>query len=162
MQIRHATLNDVSAIARIHVTCWHETYTGIIPKSYLAQLDIIQKQIMWNKILNANQTVFIAEINGQAIGFANAGKNNDNNTPYPGELYTLYVLKSAHKIGIGKNLFMTAKSNLLNDGLFPFITHVLVDTPALGFYRHMGAEIVGEHLIDFNGLALKELQLLWK
>lgn len=47
MIIRKATIKDASAIAHVHVTSWHETYAGIIPDSYLARLDVNQKQAMW-------------------------------------------------------------------------------------------------------------------
>lgn len=117
---------------------------------------------MWVSVLENNRTVFVAETGGKVIGFANASNNNDTNSPYPGEIFTLYVLKSAHKVGIGKQLFEVIKEDLLNQSLFPFVTYVLADNPALGFYQHMGAEIIGEHLENFDGVAIKELQLLWK
>ncbi len=38
MRIREARLEDASAIARVHIDAWRETYQGIIPDTYLAQL----------------------------------------------------------------------------------------------------------------------------
>jgi GNAT superfamily N-acetyltransferase len=162
MIIRQATIKDAYAIAHVHVTSWHETYTGIIPDSYLAQLDVSQKQEMWTKALERNQPISIAEMDGKIAGFANAAKNRDKESPYPGELYTIYALKSIHGRGVGRKLFEATKSNLEKDFLFPFVTFVLADNPTLGFYKHMGAEVIGEYIEDFDGTKLKELQLLWK
>jgi hypothetical protein len=41
MLLREATLKDVPVIARVHVDTWQTTYRGIVPDSYLAQLNEI-------------------------------------------------------------------------------------------------------------------------
>lgn len=160
--IRLATSEDSLAIATIHVASWLETYTGIIPASYLDTLDVSEKQEIWTKVLQNSQPVYIAEVDGQVVGFASGGKNRDSRSLYLGELYAMYMLKKFHKKGIGKKLFEHIKSQLTADGMIPFTTFVLADNPTLGFYTHMGAEVLGEHLEDFDGCKLKELQLGWK
>lgn len=162
MLIRPARLSDAPAIAHVHVTSWQETYAGIVPDAYLAQLDVNQKQAIWTTALERHQPVTVAEIDGRVVGFANAARNRDADSPYPGELYTLYALKSVHGRGIGRNLFEETTSHLMRDSLFPFVTFVLADNPTLGFYQHMGGTIIGEHMEDFDGVKLNELQLLWK
>ena len=44
MQIREATLDDVTASARVHVDSWRTTYAGIIPAEYLAGLSYTQRE----------------------------------------------------------------------------------------------------------------------
>lgn len=159
--IRLATLKDAEAIAKIHVTSWIETYTGIIPDSYLSKLSINEKQEMWVKALKQKQLIYVAEVDGKVIGFANGGKSRGK-TQYPGELYTLYVLKQFHGLGIGRQLLTSVQESLKMSNLIPFIAIVLADNPTLSFYKHTGAEIIGEHIEDFDGAKLKELTLLWR
>lgn len=160
--LRLATINDAEAIANIHVTSWHETYRGIIPESYLSKLNVAERQAMWTTALERGQSIAVVEVNGNVVGFANGGKNRDQNPLYPGELYAIYLLKQFHGRGIGKQLFNEATQQLKDQNLFPFVTFVLADNPTLGFYHTMGAKIIGEHIEDFDGTQLKELQLLWE
>ncbi len=160
--IRNATIKDAQAIAIVHIASWHESYTGIIPDSYLVQLDLSTKQEMWEKVLERNQAVFVAESGGQIVGFGNGGRNRNKESEYPGELYTLYLLKQFHGLGIGKELFNHVRQHLKENGLFPFTTFVLIDNPALSFYKHLGAEAISEGFEDYDRIKLKKLQLLWQ
>lgn len=161
MLIRPAILEDAVAIATIHVVSWHETYTGIIPDSYLQKLDVQVRRQMWETALERKQLIHVAEVGGKVVGFANGGKNRDNDTVYPGELYAIYLLKAFHKREIGKALLEAVVSQLLASGLLPFVTYVLADNPTLEFYKHTGAKIIDEHIEDFDGRKLKELRLAW-
>lgn len=158
--IRLATLKDAEAIAKIHVACWLETYTGIIPDSYLSRLSIKEKYEMWLKAFEQKRPIYVAEVDGKLVGFANGGKSRSTESHYSGELYTLYVLKQFHCLGIGKHLFNSVQQYLKTNDLFPFIALVLEKNPSLGFYKHIGAEIIGEYIEDFDGVKLKELKLL--
>jgi ribosomal protein S18 acetylase RimI-like enzyme len=162
MIIRAARLEDASAIASVHIASWHETYRGIIPDSYLARLDVDEKRAIWAKALSNNQLVAVAEVDSQVVGFANGSRNRDKAAHYPGELYSIYVIKAFHGPGIGRKLFKRVREHLASNSLIPFVTFVLADNPTLGFYKHMGAEVIGEHVEDFDGTALRELQLLWR
>lgn len=160
--IRLATLKDANAIAQIHLTGWHETYTGIIPDSYLSNLQIDTKLKMWIKAFEQGYPIYVAEVNGNVVGFANGGKCRKAGAQYTGELYTLYVLKQFHGSGIGKQLFNSVQQFLKINDFFPFVAIVLEKNPSLGFYKHIGYEIIGEHIEDFDGTKLKELTLLFR
>ncbi|MFZ4541597.1 MAG: GNAT family N-acetyltransferase [Rickettsiales bacterium] len=161
MMIRPATFNDADAIAAVHIASWHETYGGIVPDSYLQKLDVKERKLMWEKALEKGQLVYVAEVDGKVVGFANGGNNRDNDDTYPGELYAIYLLKAFHQRGLGKKLFEQVVSQLSSDCLLPFVTYVLADNPTLGFYMHSGARIIGEHMEDFGEGKLRELRLAW-
>lgn len=159
--VRLASPEDAPAIATVHVTSWRETYAGIIPASYLDRLDIAEKQQIWTKAIERGQPVYVAIVNGRVVGFANGGKNRDKDAAYAGEMYAIYVLKNFQKQGIGKTLFDNVMEYLKSQQLLPFTTWVLADNPTLNFYQHKGGKVIGEHLEDFDGVRLKELQLAW-
>lgn len=45
--IREANFQDAQGIANVHVSSWIETYTGIVPESYLAELSKEERKEMW-------------------------------------------------------------------------------------------------------------------
>jgi GNAT superfamily N-acetyltransferase len=161
MMIRLAVPNDASAIAAIHVACWHETYRGIIPDSYLDRLDTAERQRIWLKAIDNGQPVYAAVVDDRIIGFANGGKSRNTDTQYAGELYAIYLLKEFHKRGIGRKLFDSVVAQLSSQHQLPFFTWVLADNPALHFYQQAGGKVVGEQLENFDGSSLKELQIAW-
>lgn len=161
MLIRLATLDDAPAIAAVHVTSWRETYAGIIPASYLERLDIAERQKIWTKAVESGQPVHVAVVDDKVVGFANGGKNRDKDTAYAGELYAIYLLKAFQKRGIGRMLFDSVVADLASEQLLPFVTWVLADNPTLNFYQYTGGKVISEHLEDFDGCTLKELQLAW-
>ena len=47
MNIRPARLEDVTAIARVHIDTWRTTFTGIVPQTYLDQLTYEESEEIW-------------------------------------------------------------------------------------------------------------------
>jgi hypothetical protein len=50
MQIREATIADVTAIDRVHVESWRTTYRGLLPDDYLGNLTYAQREPLWHEI----------------------------------------------------------------------------------------------------------------
>jgi len=71
--IRVATLQDAGAIARVHVESWQTTYAGIVPEAYLASLDVGQREASWREWLGFDVDVFVAEADGEVVGFVGGG-----------------------------------------------------------------------------------------
>jgi len=167
MIIREANLNDVQAIARVHVDAWRTTYKGIIPESYLAKLSYQQRESAWRKTLenttSSSQFVYVAENNsGEIIGFANGGKERTGNCTYKGELYAIYVLKAYQHQGIGCNLTLSVADKLSESGFNSMFVWVLADNPACGFYENIGGQKVDEQQIERGGVILKEIAYGWQ
>jgi hypothetical protein len=71
--IRVATVQDAGAIARVHVESWQTTYVGIVPEAYLASLDVVQREGSWREWLTLDVDVFVAEMDGEVVGFIGGG-----------------------------------------------------------------------------------------
>ncbi|OAI89021.1 hypothetical protein AYO36_02410 [Exiguobacterium sp. KKBO11] len=69
MRIREARLEDASAIARVHIDAWRETYQGIIPDTYLVQLSHEKRTKQWEQTL-VDQRVYVAVSGEEVVGFA--------------------------------------------------------------------------------------------
>ncbi|MER2028571.1 MAG: hypothetical protein ABS903_05315 [Solibacillus sp.] len=92
--IRKANLSDAPGIAKVHVDSWRTTYKGIIPQSFLDGLSYEQRTILWkNNISDKNNTIYVAENEGEIIGFVTGGKRNTNKEAGASDLTSIYLLE---------------------------------------------------------------------
>ena len=92
-QIRKMELQDVAAVATVHINSWQIAYAGQVPKDYIDQYTHESRKRMWTNIFNDPiETVYVAELSGQLIGFINYGpcfnKKHDESIK---ELRALYL-----------------------------------------------------------------------
>ena len=72
--IRAATIEDAPAIAHVHIESWKTTYTGIVPASYLTNLDTEARIDMWREQLAIGRLIiFVAEAASGIVGFVCGG-----------------------------------------------------------------------------------------
>lgn len=144
--IRQATENDNETIAQLSVTCWQQAYKDILNQDFLAQLDWRPRASGRKKFYQENKTAagYIAEVEGRAIGFCDAGparvveKMPAIDRSY-GEIYAIYVLQEFQKQGIGLALCKAACEHLISKGFARCIIWTLVDNkPAIAFYNAIG------------------------
>src|SRR3712207_3259974 len=110
--IREASLEDVPAIARVHVDSWRTSYRGIVPKGCLAGLSYEHFEERWRGWLlgvgDPRWTYRVAEQppSGRIVGFASGGpRQGPAYADYGVELYALYLLREHQRAGIGRGLF---------------------------------------------------------
>ena len=140
MLIRKATLDDIPAIARVHVDTYQATYKGIIPDRSLANQSYIKRQSSWERIfdraLDSSKFIYVAENQTkQIIGFVHGGLEREGNLVYKGEIYAIYVLPNYQQQGVGRNLWQTAIEKLNRMGINSLIVWVLADNSACQFYE---------------------------
>ncbi|WP_214859520.1 GNAT family N-acetyltransferase [Exiguobacterium sp. s161] len=149
MRIREARLEDASAIARVHIDAWRETYQGIIPDLYLAQLSHVKRTQQWEQTL-VNQRVYVAVSGEEVVGFAQGGPSRSDTRE--GELYAIYVLQALQGQGLGKALFQRIAEDLAEYETMQ--VSVLRDNPACQFYERFGGQVFEESMIERGGVEL--------
>jgi len=149
MRIREARLADASAIARVHIDAWHETYQGIIPDSYLAQLSYAKRTKQWEQTL-VDQRLYVAVSGEEVVGFAQGGPSRCD--AREGELYAIYVLRASQGQGLGKALFQRIADDLAEYETMQ--VSVLRDNPACQFYERFGGHVIEESMIERGGVEL--------
>ena len=111
MALRPAVPEDVDMLARLHVASWAETYPGLLPDAEIARYDLAFRQAQWARILqpDPSKRVFLVP----EAGFAVMGPQREAALAleYPEELYSLYVLQSAQRHGIGRALLEAVRSD---------------------------------------------------
>ena len=165
-EIRKATLADASAIATVHVVAWKEAYRGIVADEFLDNLSIQRRTEQWVNSLSdekhAYHHAFVAEVNGQVVGFSNYGLPQEKGVGFAGELFAIYILQAAHKQGIGRRLVGEVVKAIREQGLNSMMVWVLRDNSARGFYERLGGEYLYEKPSDIGGKTLMEVAYGWR
>ncbi|WP_336046242.1 GNAT family N-acetyltransferase [Solibacillus ferritrahens] len=164
MQIRQAQLKDAAGIAKVHVDSWRTTYKGIIPDEYLDGLSYEQREELWERNMAApdNYIVVAENSDGHIVGFATAGKREENQTDKAADLTSIYLFADMQGYGIGKMLMKELFIYFTQNGYEKIFVEVLKDNKTRHFYEHYGAQLVKEVQIKIGGKALDELIYEWE
>jgi GNAT superfamily N-acetyltransferase len=136
--IRRATVSDARAIAHVQALSWRETYTGKLPDDVVRGRPLTARAAGLRRLIagetsRGSQPVWVAERDGEVIGFAWAGPSRDADRRGALELFTIYVLRRHHGIGAGQGL-LDAAIGSANASLW-----MLEDNPrARAFYERNG------------------------
>lgn len=164
--IRLATENDAADIARVQVDSWHTTYQGLISEEYLHSLTYERHYIRWKRTLgqqNGSTFTYVAlNSQGQIVGFASGGPEREGKAVYRGELYAIYLLASAQRQGIGRQLLLATAHHLAQQGIPSMLVWVLAGNPAQHFYEAMGGKYIRMKMEAVGGEMRKELAYGWK
>jgi GNAT superfamily N-acetyltransferase len=161
VSIRSAEMRDAAAIAHVHVQSWLTTYQGIVPKEYLAFLNEAERVPLWQEWLTRGIGVFVAEIEGEVVGFAAGGALREPLHAYDSELYALYLLKEVQGRGIGRALLGAVITALVQKGYKSMLVWVLEQNPAVRFYERAGAQYITSKQIEIGSVQLPEAALGW-
>jgi ribosomal protein S18 acetylase RimI-like enzyme len=162
--IRPATLEDATAIARVHVASWQSTYRGMLPDEFLASLSEAGYAERWKRVIgDGSSKVYVAEDGGEVVGFASGGRERAGETGYTGELYAIYVTDAAQRRGFGRELVRATVAGLRELGLDDMIIWVLRDNqPARSFYERLGGVYIRGQPITIGSVTLEEVSYGWR
>jgi GntR family transcriptional regulator len=138
--VRIARPDDADQLASVFIDAWRDAYRGVVEDSVIDALyhpDVAS----WlrNLVANTAARTFLAEKNGQVLGFTRFG--DDANDPMCGHVFALYVSPSASRQGVGRRLLERAI-----DELDPMSTRAITlwvfeaNTRARTFYEAAGFE----------------------
>ena len=161
---RRATIEDASSVARVHCASWRSTYPGLIPDHVIdAWADIERRTDGWRRIIAERpETLWLATRDGEVIGFADGGVAREPNDGVAGQLFGIYLLASAQRNGVGRELVAHVFSDLHRCGFGSARVEVLKgNLPAIRFYEKLGARFVREAPFEMMGEAMIELVYVW-
>lgn len=149
--IRRATPDDAAALSVLGTQTFVETFAHLYtPEDLQAFLEESHSEAAYAKVLaDPDYALWIAERDGQAIGYAQAGRcglPHADVKPEDGELKRLYLLQSAQNGGVGNALFQQALAWLERDG--PRTLWISVWSENFGaqrFYERHGFGFVAEY-----------------
>jgi GNAT superfamily N-acetyltransferase len=104
----------------------------------------------------------VAEEDEHIVGFANYGRELENDPDYRGELYALYILKQFQGKGGGSALLQRAALDLLVLGISSMLVWVLSENPHRKFYERLGGVYLREKPIEFGNKTLQVSAYGWR
>lgn len=162
MIIRPAAVADAAAIARVHVDSWRTTYRGIVPDEVLAALSYEEREGRWvGGLSDRSKFVYVAEDAGSVVGFAAGGPERTQDPLYKAELYTIYLLESHQRRGIGRHLAEILVERFRKEGFSAMLLWVLAADPARKFYEALGGAEIRARKDRVRGVMLDEVAYGW-
>ena len=165
--LRRATAVDAPAIAAVRVESWRTTYRDIIPDSYLDDMRVDESTELWFRVLTApkNDTtaVFVAEVDGEVIGFSAGLMLSEQKFELDAELTAIYLKPKFQDQGLGQRLVRMVAETYQARGANGLLVWVLSENkPARQFYEKLGGELLVEQDYTWDGLNLKEVGYGWR
>ncbi len=157
--IQKATLEDVEAIAQVHVKSWQESYKDILAPSYLNNIPHEDRLKLRKEVLSSSEAGIhlVAKNENAIIGFCDAGPNREQ-LDASGEIYAIYLLESYKDKGIGTKLWIHAVNYLKENKLYPFTAWVLEkNIPARKFYEKKKGYIIDTQMTAIGEEQHKEV-----
>lgn len=165
IQIRAAQPRDAPDMAGVYVDSRRDTYAGILPLAFLADLSYRKAESRWDRVLaDDSRKTFVAETHtGEVVGLAGGGPEREDNPTYRSELFLIYLLASYQRQGLGRRLVSAVARELRADGFCSMLVWALRDAPgACRFYESLGGELVGSGTVTIGGKDLAEVCYGWR
>jgi RimJ/RimL family protein N-acetyltransferase len=165
--VRPARIEDVAAIAEIHVRSWQAAYAGLIPQSYLDSLTPAQREPGWTRAIQDGDasrggTLLVTDDGEKVIGFARICESRDADSAASdvGEVQAIYLAPDAWGTGAGRALMTAALARLTELGYQQATLWVLdSNVRARRFYAAAGFHPDGAVKDDdSHGFVLREIR----
>jgi ribosomal protein S18 acetylase RimI-like enzyme len=147
LMIREARIDDIPALAALHVKAWSETYwTTLSPPAFKIREYQWQQQF---KITDGSWFCFVVENkNSQLVGFAKGKAYSHPDLPeFSGELNNIYLLRKYQRLGLGRKLVGHVARRFLTKGIFNMVLFGTAANPSSAFHD----TLEGERLYARNG-----------
>ncbi|MBC7603293.1 MAG: GNAT family N-acetyltransferase [Ramlibacter sp.] len=165
MRVAAASLEDLPALAEVHVASWRSAYAGILPADYLANLSVERRHASWRTVLSEGKSQLLVAMEGTAVvGFVSFGRCRDAAAAQDcGELWALYVSPVAWSTGVGQALWKEARVRLNASGFRSASLWVIKENQrAIRFYCAAGfaIEADSEKEFELGGARIREVRMV--
>ena len=146
--------DDTEAVRHIAYASWHHTYEGIIPRHIQ---DTFLEGAYHPEMLEKKRTqayVYVAEIAGEVIGFANVSLKNEMKEA---ELFAIYLLPTYQGYGVGTALIDYSLQEQHLQTLYVEVEQA--NDIGMQFYKAKGFTHVKTYTEDFAGHLLQTVRL---
>ncbi|WP_083283619.1 GNAT family N-acetyltransferase [Humibacillus sp. DSM 29435] len=109
-RITSLVVADCDELGRVHTRIWRETYAGLMPAGYLADLSETRSAENWRRRIvqpegvDAGSLTLVARRDGHIVGFASAGPSRDADAPTEWELHVINLLQTVQGSGLAELL----------------------------------------------------------
>ena len=113
--IRRAEPGDADRLGALHSAVWAELYSDVLSAEVLASLDPTTMAELWGLFITRGEAYvqFVAEVDGEIVGFAGVGPGREPGYELGRELYFIYVAPEHRRGASGKALLKQADVDYL-------------------------------------------------
>ena len=112
---RRVDPSDLARLGEMHSAVWAELYSGVLSPAVLASLDPATMTELWGRFITRGDAYvqYVAELNGELVGFAGVGPGREPGYELGRELYFIYVEPQHRRSAVGKALLKAADADYL-------------------------------------------------
>lgn len=140
--LRPATPDDATELARVFLDCWHISYSEIMPASLVERMTAERALTLWRDALSGDVDAYVVAVNEEEsptgfIGYRMTGADT-------GYVSSLYVSPYAQGGGYGRRLLARAEEELRTLGATRAYLWVFEQNePSRRFYERSGWSLDG-------------------
>lgn len=155
ISIRAARPSDASALAAVHDVSWREAYRGIIPGLALERMIAYRGPQWWRRVTGRPRNLIVLDLGDRIAGYASFGASRSLSLPQQGEIDELYLDPVFQGLGLGTQLFATARRELAARRWKGLLVWALQDNErACRFYERLGGRQSAMEAIRVGGTPL--------
>jgi GNAT superfamily N-acetyltransferase len=137
IEIREATVEDIPAIAQVHVNADWDTYFRLFGAAAY-RLTLAESEERWRRPVEDEGLLLVACDRGAIVGLGHACADR---------IDALYLLSTYHRQGIGKAMFSRLLQFLHGRGILEAkLDVVAINAAAIAFYEAQGAHPIGRRV----------------
>jgi ribosomal protein S18 acetylase RimI-like enzyme len=163
VQVRPAKQRDAAALAEVYAEAWRGAYRGIIPHLSLERMIAKRGLGWWTNALSSRSPLLVLDFNSAASGYVTYGRCRSGKSPFQGEIFELYLHPIYQGLGLGEQLFDSARDRLFALHLKGLLVWALSDNDAAcSFYQSLGGKPVAEGAERFGDVSLRKIAFAWR
>src|SRR3979411_2386682 len=112
MLVRKAIGEDADRLAWVHMRCWQQAYSGLMPDAFLERRtdDLPERAGRWRDWISGGYAPWVAGgADGEIKGFAGGDAARDDDGTGAGEVFAIYLLAEHWGTGMGGRLMEREK-----------------------------------------------------
>ena len=137
LTIRDATVDDLPAIARLHVAAWNATYAPMLARGP----SVAVRERQWREAFARGDPdwlcLVVERADGTLVGLAQANRSDD--PAFAGELRKIYLLADYQRLGLGRRLVAGVARRFLARGIDSMWLWGDARNPSQAAWRALGA-----------------------
>ncbi len=170
LRLRDAGPDDASALTRLHIDSWRETYTGLLPDGLLSDLENSPYHSLesWRqtfaRLEEPAAVLLVEDAAGVPVAYAEFKRHDGVLPEFRGEILRIYVRGSHQRRGLGRRLMNAMAQRMAATNLTPIVLWVLeANEAAARYYAGLGAERIHRQVaFMWNGISVPEIAFGWR